>query len=90
MRPKLGEETVAAASVATVQQSGIALGAATAGLIANVRGLVDGLHTDSLRSAAFRVPMLFAAAHAAGTVGVRLNAITGRSAQKASLAAEKS
>ena len=76
---KPGEETVAAASVATVQQAGIALGAATAGLIANVSGLVDGLHTDSLRRAAFWVPMLFVAAPlAAGTLGMRLNLITGK------------
>jgi hypothetical protein len=75
-----GEETVAAASVATVQQAGIALGAATAGLIANMSGIVDGLQADSLRRAAFWVPMLLVAAPvAAGTLGVRLNLITGRS-----------
>ena len=83
---KSGEETVAAASVATVQQVGIAFGAATAGLIANVSGLVDGLHGDSLRRAAFWVPMLFVAAPlAAGTVGMRLNLITGRSGRAPSL-----
>jgi predicted MFS family arabinose efflux permease len=49
---KPGEETVAAASVATVQQAGIALGAAIAGLIANASGLVYGLQTDALRRAA--------------------------------------
>src|SRR5580693_2494641 len=87
---KPGEETVAAASVATVQQAGIAFGAATAGLIANVSGLADGLHSDSLRRAAFWVPMLFVAAPlAAGTVGMRLNLITGRSGRAPSLAAEK-
>jgi len=78
---KPGEETVAAASVATVQQAGIAFGAATAGLIANASGLVDGLRTDSLRRAALWIPLLFAAAPlAAGTVGIRLNLLTGRSA----------
>jgi MFS family permease len=83
-----GEETVAAASVATVQQAGIALGAATAGLIANVSGLADGLDTDSVRRAAFWVPMLLVAAPlAAGTIGMRLNLITGRSARAPSLAA---
>ena len=83
-----GEETVAAASVATVQQAGIALGAATAGLIANVSGLADGLHTDSLRRAAYWVPMLLVAAPlAAGTIGMRLNLITGRSVRVPSLAA---
>jgi MFS family permease len=87
---KPGEETVAAASVATVQQAGIAFGAATAGLIANVSGLADGLHSDSLRRAAFWVPMLFVAAPlAAGMVGMRLNLITGRSGRAPSLAAEK-
>jgi MFS family permease len=87
---KSGEETVAATSVATVQQTGIALGAATAGLIANLSGLADGLQTDSLRRAAFWVPMLFVAVpFAAGMVGVRLNLITGRSSRAPSLAAEK-
>src|SRR5215472_1186889 len=77
---KSGEEAVAAASVATVQQVGIALGAAFAGLIANAGGLVDGLHTNSLRRAAFWVPMLFIAAPlAAATVGMRLNRVTERS-----------
>jgi MFS family permease len=85
---KPGEETIAAASVATVQQAGIALGAATAGLIANVSGLGDGLHTASLRRAAFWIPMLFVAAPlAAGTVGMRLNQITGRSDRAPSLVA---
>jgi MFS family permease len=87
---KSGEETLAATSVATVQQTGIALGAATAGLIANLSGLADGLQTDSLRRAAFWVPMLFVAVlFAAGMVGVRLNLITGRSSRAPSLAAEK-
>jgi hypothetical protein len=77
---KSAEATVAAASVATVQQAGIALGAALAGLIANASGLVDGLYTESIRRAAFWVPMLFVAAPvAAGVVGVRLNRITRRS-----------
>jgi MFS family permease len=78
---KSGEETVAAASVATVQQGGTALGAAIAGLIANASGLVDGLRSESLHRAAFWVPMLFVAAPlAAGALGMRLNLITGRSA----------
>jgi len=85
---KSGEETVAAASVATVQQVGFALGAATAGLIANVSGLVDGLQTDSLRRAAFWVAMLFAAAPlAASALGVRLNFIIERSVRRSTLAA---
>jgi len=80
---KSGEESVAAASVATVQQVGIALGAALAGLIANASGFVDGLHTNSLRRAAFWVPMLFVAAPlAAATVGVRSNRTTIRPASQ--------
>jgi MFS family permease len=73
------EETVAAASVATVQQAGIALGAAIAGLVANASGLGDGLHLDSIRRAAFWVPLAFVAAPlAACALGVRLNLVTGR------------
>jgi MFS family permease len=86
---KPGEEAVAAASVATVQQAGIALGAAIAGLIANASGLVYGLQTDTLRRAAFWVPMLFVAAPlVAGAVGLRLNWLTRRS-DTALLLAEK-
>jgi hypothetical protein len=87
---KPGEETVAAASVTTVQQAGIALGAAGAGLIANLSGLANGLDTDSLRRAAFWVPMLFVAAPlAAGTAGIRLNLITGKSGRALSVSAER-
>ena len=39
---KRGEENIAAASVATVQQAGIAFGAAVAGLVANASGLGGG------------------------------------------------
>jgi len=56
---KAGEENIAAASVATVQQTGIAFGAAIAGLIANASGLGDGLHPGSILRAAFWVPMAF-------------------------------
>ena len=74
------EETVAAASVATIQQAGIALGAAIAGLVANASGLGDGLHPDSICRAAFWVPLTFVAAPlAAGALGIRLNSITERS-----------
>jgi predicted MFS family arabinose efflux permease len=37
--PKGGQENIAAASAATVQQAGFALGAAIAGLVANASGL---------------------------------------------------
>ena len=71
------EETVAAASVATIQQAGIALGAAIAGLVANASGLGDGLHPDSIRRAAFWVPLVFVAAPIAACVlGIQLNLVT--------------
>jgi len=70
---KHGEENIAAASVATVQQAGIAFGAAVAGLVANASGLGDGLHTSSVLRAAFWVPMAFVAAPlAASMIGMRL------------------
>jgi hypothetical protein len=86
---KDSEETVAAASVATVQQAGIALGAAIAGLVANASGLGDGLHLDSIRRAAFWVPLAFVAAPlAACALGVRLNLVTGGSNRRSPLAAK--
>ena len=53
---KHGEENIAAASVATVQQAGIAFGAAIAGLVANASGFGDGLHPSSVLRAAFGCP----------------------------------
>jgi MFS family permease len=74
---KHGEENIAAASVATVQQTGIAFGAAIAGLIANASGLGDDLYPSSVFRAAFWVPMAFVAAPlAASTIGLRLVALT--------------
>ncbi len=49
-----GEETVAASSIATVQQMGFAVGAAIAGLVANASGLAD-----DVTAAAFWVPVSF-------------------------------
>ena len=73
---KDGEETIAAASVATVQQAGIAFGAALAGLVANASGIGDGLVTDAVRRAAFWVPMAFVAGPlAAGVISMRLTAV---------------
>ena len=73
---KSGEENIAAASVATVQQGGIAFGAAIAGLVANASGLGDGLQLGAVLRASFWVPMAFAAAPlAAGAIGLRLNSI---------------
>jgi len=71
---KGGEENIAAASAATVQQAGIALGAATAGLVANASGLDDGLDPGSVLRASLWVPLALAAAPlAACAIGVRLN-----------------
>src|SRR5262249_56853278 len=73
---KSGEENIAAASVATVQQGGIAFGAAIAGLVANASGLGDGLQLGTVLRASFWVPMALAAAPlAAGAIGLRLNSI---------------
>jgi predicted MFS family arabinose efflux permease len=57
---KGGEENVAAASAATVQQAGIALGAAIAGLVANASGLDNGL--DPVLRASLWVPLALVAA----------------------------
>jgi len=77
---KSGEENIAAASAATVQQAGIALGAATAGLVANASGLDGGLDPGSVLRASLWVPLaLVAAPLAAGGIGVRLNLMVPRS-----------
>ena len=66
-----GEETVAASSVATVQQMGFALGAALAGLAANASGFAE-----SSLAATFWVPMSFVATAALGfAAAVRLRAL---------------
>jgi hypothetical protein len=86
---KDGEENVAAASVATVQQAGIAFGAAVAGLVANASGLGDGLHPGAVLRAAYWVPMAFVAAPlAAGAMGVRLN-LMARSGHQQTIAANR-
>ncbi len=54
-----GEEAVAATSVPTVQQMGFALGAAAAGLAANLSGLGDDMSAAGMASAAFWVPASF-------------------------------
>ncbi len=77
---KRGEENIAAASAATVQQAGIALGAATAGLVANASGLDTGLEPGAVLRASLWVPLaLVAAPLAAGAIGVRLNPMVPRS-----------
>ncbi len=69
-----GEESIAASSVATVQQIGFALGAALAGLAANSAGLASGLAREGVVAASFWTPVVFVvAAVLAGVAAVRLN-----------------
>jgi predicted MFS family arabinose efflux permease len=56
---KAGEEAIAASSVPTVQQTGFALGAALAGLVANASGLTAGIAGEGMLQAAFWVPASF-------------------------------
>jgi hypothetical protein len=56
---KAGDEVVAASSVPTVQQTGFALRAALAGVVANVRGFSAGIADDSMRQVAFWMPAAF-------------------------------
>ena len=63
-----GEEDIAASSVATVQQTGFALGAALAGLVANAAGLSSGLSRVDIADAAFWVPASFVVAAVAATI----------------------
>jgi MFS family permease len=56
---KTGDEVVAASSVPTVQQTGFALGAALAGVVANGSGFSAGIADDSMRQVAFWVPASF-------------------------------
>jgi predicted MFS family arabinose efflux permease len=85
---KDGEENIAAASAATVQQAGIALGAAIAGLVANASGLDNGLDPGSVLRASLWVPLaLVAAPLAACAIGVRLNLMVPRSPEQALTAA---
>lgn len=85
---KANEENVAAASIATVQQAGIALGAALAGLVANASGLGSDLHSGAVHRAAFWVPMSFVVvALAAAMIGFRLNLMARRSGPRRTVAA---
>src|SRR5215472_17053587 len=85
---KSGEENIAAASAATVQQAGIALGAAIAGLVANASGLNNGLDPDSVLRASLWVPLaLVAAPLATVAIGARLNLMVPRPAQQGLIAA---
>ena len=85
---KGGEENIAAASAATVQQAGIALGAAIAGLVANASGLDNGLDPGSVLRASLWVPLaLVAAPLAACAIGLRLNLMPERSPEQGLTAA---
>ena len=85
---KSGEENIAAASAATVQQAGIALGAAIAGLVANASGLDDGLDPGSVLRASLWVPLaLVAAPLAAVAIGARLNLMVPHPSQQGLIAA---
>lgn len=75
-----GEGDLAASAVATVQQTGVALGAAAAGIVATQAGLSRGLSTQGLASAAFWVPASFVAvAVIAAVAGGRLALLARRS-----------
>jgi MFS family permease len=58
---KAGDEVVAASSVPAVSQIGLALGAAMAGLVANVSGLSLATDDGAMLHATFWVPMSFVA-----------------------------
>ncbi|MDP2330704.1 MAG: MFS transporter [Reyranella sp.] len=76
-----GERDLASGSVATVQQTGFALGAAASGIVANVAGLSGGLTPDGIAGAAFWVPVSFVAvALAAAVMGGRLVSLSRRAA----------
>jgi MFS family permease len=79
---KPGEENIAASSVPTVQQAGIAFGAAVSGLVANASGLSDAMTAAAILRAAFWVPAaLVVAPLAAVAIGTRLNALARQSAR---------
>ena len=78
---KAGERDLASGSVATVQQTGFALGAAASGIVANVAGLSGGLTTGGIASAAFWVPLSFVSvALMAAVMGWRLVSLSRRRA----------
>ena len=80
---KTGEGDLAASAVATVQQTGFALGAAAAGIVATLAGLSRGLTTPGVASAAFWVPAAFVPmAFVAALVGGRLALLARRASGK--------
>jgi MFS family permease len=79
---RTGEEVIAASSVATVQQTGLALGAAVAGLVANAAGFSVGLDARGTARAACWVPAAFtSAAVLAGIMGLRLRTLARAAAE---------
>jgi MFS family permease len=77
------EATIAASAMPTVQQVGLALGGAAAGLVANMAGLSGG-DVGGIAQAAFWVPASFTcAAVVAGFMGLRLALLTKRLAVQA-------
>jgi len=56
---KPGDEVVAASAVPTVQQTGFALGAALAGVVANAHGFAGGVADSDMIQEAFWVPASF-------------------------------
>ncbi len=85
-----GEGALAASAVATVQQTGFALGAAAAGIVATLAGLSRGLSTQGIESAAFWVPVSFVpVALIAAVAGVRLALLAGRADGKKQVVTER-
>jgi predicted MFS family arabinose efflux permease len=80
---KPGEGDLAASAVATVQQTGFALGAAAAGIVASLSGLSRELSAQGVASAAFWVPASFAPiALIVAVTGARLAMLAGRAGDK--------
>ena len=76
-----GEGDAAAASIASVQMTGLALGGALAGLAANLSGFAAGLDDAAAMRAAFWVPAVFVLpATVAGGFGLGLAALDRRRA----------
>lgn len=70
---KPGDEAAAASAVPTIQQTGLALGAALAGVVANASGFASAVTDAEIGNAAFWVPACFAiAAGLAWLASVRL------------------
>lgn len=83
---KTGEGDLAASSVAMMQQGGLALGAALAGVAANAAGLADGDSVAAVSRASVWVPVFFMPFGAAVVLlAVRLRSLSDRAAAQAAL-----